>query len=83
MCRLVCSIFPAPISKSPGLADVGFEDIFNGGDKDYNDHVFRFSGAVTSVPVPEPTSLLGILAFGAFGGASWVRRRLKHTSLVE
>lgn len=67
--------------KSPGIADVGFEDIFNGGDKDYNDHVFRFSGAIA--PVPEPASTLGVLAFGALGGGSWVRRKLKQTSLAR
>jgi len=55
----------------PGIYIVGFEDIYNGGDTDYNDHVFSLRGGVT---VPEPGTLLlfgiGLLGIGA-------RRRMK------
>ena len=40
---------------------VGFEDLFGGGDKDYNDNVFFFQGGIR--PVPEPGSL-ALLALG-------------------
>jgi hypothetical protein len=32
--------------------DVGFEDLFNGGDRDYDDNVFRFSGGLAPNRVP-------------------------------
>ncbi|HEY0639430.1 MAG TPA: PKD domain-containing protein [Pseudonocardiaceae bacterium] len=34
-------------------AVVGFEDLFGGGDRDYDDNVFRFSGGIASQP-PDP-----------------------------
>jgi hypothetical protein len=39
---------------SSGVADVGFEDLFGGGDQDYNDTRFRFRGGIASEPIPEP-----------------------------
>lgn len=30
--------------RSPGVADIGFEDLFGGGDRDYDDNLFRFYG---------------------------------------
>lgn len=36
---------------------VGFEDLFNGGDMDYNDCVFRFTGVV---PAPASAGLFGL-----------------------
>jgi hypothetical protein len=59
---------------------VGFEDIWGGGDRDFNDNVFLFEGVSVDIPVPpltvvsEPASLslLGIL----FGGLLWRRRVL-------
>ena len=49
-------------------ADVLFEDLLNGGDKDYNDNVFRFRGSI-GASVPEPGTLLlaglGLLGLGA------------------
>jgi hypothetical protein len=43
--------------QSPGVAQVGFEDLLGGGDLDYNDCVFTFSGIAPN-PVPEPSTLL-------------------------
>ena len=47
---------------------VGFEDIFNGGDKDYNDLVFSVNNVTIRPPVPEPDvtalMLVGLLMLG-------------------
>ena len=51
---------------------VGFEDIYGGGDKDYNDLVFSLSnvgvGTFITAPVPEPETyamlIAGLLMFG-------------------
>lgn len=54
---------------APGDVYVGFEDLFGGGDRDYNDNIFRFTGAIQDSPVPvnvpEPASIVGLLAVGA------------------
>jgi hypothetical protein len=46
-----------------GIYEVGFEDIFGGGDQDYDDNRFSFTGGVVA---PEPATLallgLGVLA---------------------
>jgi hypothetical protein len=60
---------------------VGFEDIWGGGDRDYNDNVFLFEGVSVDIPVPPPVvvsesasmSLLGLL----FGGLLWRRRAVR------
>jgi hypothetical protein len=33
-------------ASSPGVATVGFEDLLNGGDRDFDDNVFRFTGDI-------------------------------------
>lgn len=56
---------------SPGVARVGFEDLYGGGDADYNDLVFTLTGGVAPAPVPEPTTALllgaGLLSLAAVG----------------
>lgn len=63
---------------------VGFEDIWGGGDRDFNDNLFLFEGVSVDIPVPstevnEPSSLslLGLL----LGGLLW-HRRMKHKSAM-
>ncbi len=46
-----------------GLYEVGFEDLMGGGDLDYNDNRFLFSGGV-SVPEPGVILLLGLGLLG-------------------
>lgn len=65
-----------------GIARVGFEDVFGGGDKDYNDFKFQVSGGIKPTAAPEPSSALGTLAFGALGVGYVLKRKLKKQKLV-
>ena len=60
-------------SGGPFLAIVGFEDIFGGGDLDFNDHKFSFF-PVIFVPNPGGLVLVGVGLLG-FALADWKRRR--------
>jgi hypothetical protein len=62
-----------------GYVMLGFEDLWNGGDRDYNDAVFVVKGIQQGAPtpaedVPEPTTILGLLLLGA-GGLTTLRRQ--------
>lgn len=52
---------------------VGFEDLFGGGDRDYNDHQFVFENASMSVPEPSTYALM-LAALGALGAGLRKRR---------
>jgi hypothetical protein len=61
---------------------VGFEDLYGGGDKDYNDLIFEVSG-VTHMVTPEPVTIV-LLGSGlvGLGGAGFARRRRRATEQV-
>lgn len=56
----------------PSTIKVGFEDLYKGGDKDYNDLVFSLTN-VTLTPIPEP-EILGLL-LGGLGLVGFKSRR--------
>jgi hypothetical protein len=58
---------------APQEAIVGFEDIFGGGDLDFNDHVFSFFPVIIA-PNPGGLLLVGVGLLG-FALADWKRRR--------
>ena len=57
---------------------VGFEDLFGGGDNDYDDIMFSFTNTAGSEtpPVPEP-STMALMGLGAVGLGFAARRRFK------
>ncbi|SRR6266496_5622630 len=74
---------------SSDLATLGFEDLFGGGDFDYNDAIFKLEGGIgLNSRVPEPASLI-LLVLGLAAAApllrslSGVRRREDAGSPLE
>lgn len=70
---------------APEIADVGFEDLSGGEDWDFDDNNFRFSGGISQnvpEPVPEPTTVLGTLAFGAVV-SSWRMKRKQQQKVLN
>lgn len=60
--------------EGPNTFVVGFEDLHNGGDMDFNDNIFRISGGLrTTVPEPATLALFGI----GLIGMGLTRRRKK------
>lgn len=60
-----------------GVANVGFEDLFGGGDHDYDDNVFQFRGGIAPEPgnpIPEPTTMA--LIGTSFLGTLFGRKKL-------
>ncbi len=53
---------------------VGFEDLFNGGDLDYDDLNFSFTNVRGQTSVPEAGMTLGMLSMGLLG-LGWMKRR--------
>jgi hypothetical protein len=56
---------------------IGFEDIYGGGDFDYNDAIFAIKGVSTSTPEPVSMSLLAT-GLAGMGGAGAMKRRRKN-----
>ena len=57
---------------------IGFEDIYGGGDFDYNDAIFAIKGVSTSTPEPVTMSLLATGLAGMGGAGAMKRRRKKQ-----
>ena len=56
-----------------GAFIVGFEDLFGGGDRDFDDYNFRFAGGLATAAVPEPSTLV-LVGIGLVGMAKRRRR---------
>ena len=77
-------MFAVPQLNSPYIF-VTFEDLYGGGDKDYNDVVFAFNvGAATVhslLATPEPSMYLTLGGFLAMG--IWAKRRMDRLAAVR
>jgi hypothetical protein len=60
----------------PGITLIGFEDLYGGGDLDYNDVMLRVTGDIGIERVPEPSSVVLILL--GLATLRPLRRRLSH-----
>jgi len=78
------TMFASPQLNSPYVF-VSFEDLYGGGDKDYNDVVFAFNvGAATVhslLATPEPSMYLTLGGFLAL--AIWAKRRMDRTETAK
>lgn len=68
----------AMVTDEPTHTIVGFEDLFGGGDMDYDDTLFSFTNVRKDPPpthnVPDASSTLPLLSFG-MAGVAMLRRR--------
>lgn len=59
---------------SDNVADVEFEDRFGGGDRDYDDNVFRFRGGIAQAKLVNPEPATWLLMGAGLVGAGYLRR---------
>ena len=59
---------------APNMSRVSFEDLFGGGDSDFDDINFAFTNTVSTTPIPEPATFLLV---GAGLGVMALKRRLR------
>ena len=63
-----------------GSTKVGFEDLYGGGDKDYNDLMFSFSNTNTQAQLiqnPEPSTII-LFGSGMLGLGAWRLRKKQN-----
>lgn len=71
--------------QSPTKATVGFEDLFGGGDRDYNDNMFEFAGGISSEQEPPPPANQPPDCSGARPSVTelWPPNHKLHTVTIE
>jgi hypothetical protein len=73
-------------AEDPGgdVALLSFEDLFGGGDRDYNDAIFQIAGGIGLARVSAPASLIFLLfGFAALAAVSgWLSRADRHPGLT-